>query len=78
MAVSLPAPSQLTMCKHSPDTILLQWRVSEGLSAASLLGYRVVVNGVEEGMVCVCVCVCVCVRACMRACVRMSYDYHCV
>ena len=48
----LPPPTRLTMSKYSSDAILLQWvPVAAGRSSAMLLGYRVYVNGVAEGMV---------------------------
>ena len=54
---SLPAPGKLIMSKHSTDSILLQWTAAVGISGATLLGYRVYVNGLEEGMVSLVVCV---------------------
>ena len=54
---TFPAPKELSMCKYSADTILLQWTIPDGVCDSSLLGCRVYVNGAEEGMVGVCVCV---------------------
>lgn len=54
----MPAPGKLTMSKHSTDSILLHWTAAVGISGATLMGYRVYVNGLEEGMVRLLVCVC--------------------
>ena len=49
---SLGAPGKVVMTKHSSDTILLQWTPPDVADRLSLiLGYRVYVNGIEEGMV---------------------------
>ena len=50
LGISAPAPEKLSMSKHSPDTILLQWKAPVA-GSSPLLGYRVYVNGIEEGMV---------------------------
>lgn len=50
VAMSLPAPGKLSMSRHSSDTIQLQWTASNA-GSFTLLGYRVYVNGIEEGMV---------------------------
>ena len=48
---SLPAPEKLSVSKHSSDTILLQWTMDSEGGSSKLLGYRVYVNGMEEGTV---------------------------
>ena len=50
VAMSLPAPGKLSMSRHSSDTIQLQWTASDA-GSSTLLGYKVYVNGIEEGMV---------------------------
>lgn len=50
VVMSLPAPGKLSMSRHSSDTIQLQWTASDA-GSFTLLGYRVYINGIEEGMV---------------------------
>ena len=60
----LPRVKDLQLTHFSSTCVLLHWTAAastSNLSGVVLQGYRVYVNGVPEGMVCVCVCVCVCV-----------------
>ena len=71
-----PAPGKLTMSKYSPDTILLQWEeeavhvspdgetVDHSSNCSSLVGYRVYVNGTEEGIVRICISYNICLFMC--------------
>ena len=55
----MPPATDLTMSHFSPSCVLLRWTPASSPAHLTtvLQGYRIYVNGVPEGMVCVCVCV---------------------